>query len=259
MTYVSILKRALLAALIVGVVAGGYLLAVVEPVVDRAIALEESMSADEPAEPADAEHAHDEMPAYTRGEQKGGGSLAMLLFSLALGVCAATLFAWRRHALPGATDFQRSVWLALAGFAAFALVPAVKYPANPPAVGDPDTVGERTLQYVSCIAVSIVLVFALSKLSQALRARLDDVTRIVVVALAAVVVFGVLVAVLPDSPDQIDPAVPAALVWDFRLRSIGGLAIVWIGFGLLFGLLLTRQAATADEPVEAGRLAAAGT
>lgn len=252
MTYASVLKRALVAALVIGVVAGGYLLTVVEPVVDRAITLEEQMAGGAPAEAG-----HHEEPLYTRGEQKGGGSLAIVLFTVVVGLSVGTLFAWRRHVLPGRTDFHRAVWLASMGFVAFALVPAIKYPANPPAVGDPDTVGDRTLQYLSLIAIALVLIVALSRLSLVLRSRLDEIARIVTVAVVAVVAFGALVAVMPDSPDQIDPAVPAALVWEFRLRSFGGLALVWLGFGLLFGLLLTRRPAIADQPHEARRPVAA--
>ncbi|MGE3621792.1 MAG: CbtA family protein [Acidimicrobiia bacterium] len=256
MTYGTVLARALVAALAVGLLAGGYLLTVVEPVVDRAIALEEEMSAAAPAEEA-GEADHHEEPLYTRGEQKGGGGLAMVLFALVLGLAAGTLFAWRRHVLPGATDFHRAVWLAAMGFVAFALVPGIKYPANPPAVGDPDTVGERTLQYVGVIVLSLVLVVALTRLSRVLRATLDDPTRIIAVAAASVVAFGILMAVLPGTPDAIDPAVPAALVWDFRLRSLGGLALLWLGFGLVFGGLLTRVPATAEAP-QGARLAPSG-
>lgn len=246
MTYTDVVKRALIAGLIMSVVTGVYMLTVVEPVVDQAIALEEEMSAAEPAEAATEEGHHDE-PLYTRSQQKGGGVGAMVLYALALGLVFGTVFAWRRHLLPGADDFGRAVWLALMGFAAFGLAPAIKYPANPPAVGDPDTVGERTLQYVSLIVISLVLIVALSHLSKVLRARFDDPTRIVTVAAAAVVLFGVAFIALPGTPDSIDPAVPARLVWDFRLRSAGGLALMWIGFGLVFGWFLTRSSVTTGE------------
>lgn len=244
MTYTWILKRALMAGLLIGVLAGAYMFTVVEPVVERAIALEEEMSAAaEAAVPAeDADHHED--PLYTRTEQQGGGVTAMVLFALAIGLVAGTVYAARRHVLPGTTDFQRAVWLSLVAFVAFALMPGVKYPANPPAVGDPETVGERTVQYVAIVVISVVLVVALSRLSLVLRSKLDDPVRVVAVAVASVVAFGLVVLLLPDTPDAIDPAVPASLVWDFRLRSLGGLALLWVGFGLAFGWLMTR---TSDE------------
>jgi predicted cobalt transporter CbtA len=257
MTYVDVLKRALWAGLIVGIVMGAYMITVVEPVVDRAIALEEQMSA---AEPAVEENGHHEEPLYTRDEQKGGGIGAGLLYSLAIALVFGTVFAWRRHVLPGTNDFTRAVWLAAVGFAVFGLIPAMKYPANPPAVGNPDTVGERTWQYVGLIALSLLLVVGLTHLSKRLRERLDDPSRIIVVAAATVVAFGLAFIVLPGTPDSIDQAVPAALVWDFRLRSVGGLALIWIGFGLAFGWFLTRPSVIdRNDAVEGRPLVASNT
>lgn len=249
MTYTWILKRALMAGLLIGVLSGAYMFTVVEPVVDEAIALEEEMSAAVDADPPAAEaDGHHEDPLYTRAEQQGGGVLAMMLFALALGLVFGTIYAARRHVLPGSTDFQRAVWLALVGFTAFALMPGIKYPANPPAVGDPDTVGERTAQYVAIVVISVVLVIVLARLSLVLRSKLDDPSRVVAVAATAVAAFGLVLLLMPDTPDAIDPAVPAALVWDFRLRSLGGLALLWIGFGLGFGWLLTRVPDESDHP-----------
>ncbi len=246
MTYAGVLKRALLASLIVGLLAGAYMLVAVEPVIDRAIALEEQLSAEGPAGDG---HAHHHEPLYTRGEQKGGGVGAMVLYALALGLVFATVFAWRRHVLPGSNDFTRAVWLAAIGFAVFGLAPAIKYPASPPGVGDPNTVGERTVQYVGLIVVAIVTAIALARISKLLRSRLDDPTRVVVVASIAVVTLALAYLLLPDSPDEIGPAIPAELVWNFRLRSLGGLAITWLGFGLLFGWLLSRPPAAGDGEV----------
>lgn len=244
MTYAGVLKRALLASLIVGLLAGAYMLVAVEPVIDRAIALEEQLSTHVPA---DDGHDHHHEPLYTRGEQKGGGVGAMVLYALALGLVIGTVFAWRRHVLPGATDFVRAVWLAVVGFAVFGLLPAVKYPASPPGVGDPDTVGERTLQYVGLIALALVATIALARLSKLLRSQVDDPTRVVAVASIAVVAFALAYLLLPDSPDEIAAAIPAELVWDFRLRSLGGLAITWLGFGLLFGWFLSRPTVAGDR------------
>ena len=43
----------------------------------------------------------------------------------------------------------------------------------------------------------------------------------------------------PASPDSVPGDIPAALLWDFRLASLGELATLWTVFGLGFGLLLT--------------------
>lgn len=244
MSYTSLLKRALFSALIIGTFMSVYLITVTEPVVDRAIRLEEEMSAQAPHT-----HGDEEAPLFTRSEQKQGGVGAMIIFSLALGTVFATVFAAIRHRLPGNSDFLRTLWLGAVGFGVFGLGPALKYPANPPAVGSPDTVSQRTIQYVSMIVIGLILAFALCRLSTALRKRLSDPSRMLAVAAATVFAFGLAFAVLPGTPDAIDPAVPARLIWDFRVRSLGGLALVWFGFSSVFGLLLDRQVSrvTADS------------
>lgn len=270
MRFSDVLKRALFAALIMGAVMSVHLITVVEPVVDRAIALEEQMSAAEAAPhshadasapsgdaEAAAEASHHEDPLFTRSEQKGGGVGAMVLYALAVGMIFATVFAAIRHRLPGERDFLRSLWLAAVGFGVFGLAPALKYPANPPAVGDPATVNQRTIQYVSLLVIGLILAFALTRLSKVLRSRLDDPSRILAVAVATVAAFTLAFVVLPGSPDSIDPAVPAKLIWDFRVRSLGGLALMWFGFAAVFGWLLERRAETADSPAEHA-LAASG-
>ena len=55
-----------------------------------------------------------------------------------------------------------------AALVCIAVVPFFKYPANPPGVGDPDTVGRRTVLYLALIAVAL----AADGLAVAVRRRL---------------------------------------------------------------------------------------
>lgn len=239
-TYRAVITRALTAGLAVGVLLAGYTFFVVEPTIDEAIALEEQLAAE--AHGDEAGHGHDEDEAvFTRSEQVGGGLAANLIYTVVLSAVFGTVLAAARHRLPGRSDPMRSVWLAAVAFGCVALVPALKYPANPPAVGDPDTVGERTVLWLVLVVVSLILAWALTRLSGRLRGRLDDPTRALVVTAATVIAFGALLAVLPGTPDQIDPRVPAGLVWDFRIRSLGGLALLWAGLGVGLGWLLERD------------------
>ena len=63
-------------------------------------------------------------------------------------------------------------------------------------------------------------------------------------AIAATMATGVLLAVIlvlvPDTPDTIAADIPAAVIWDFRLASLGQLAVLWSGLGLTSGWLLDR-------------------
>lgn len=241
LTYRGVITRALLAGAVVGVVLAGYLFFVVEPQIDAAVALEDRLGAEAHEHPTSEVHDHGDGARFTRSEQVSGGLAANVIYGLVVSAVFGTVFTALRHRLPGRSDLVRSVWLASVAFGAVALMPALKYPPNPPAVGDPETVGARTVLYLALIVASLVLVWLLTRLSGLLRRRLDDPTRIVAVAVLAAVGYGVLLVAFPGNPDTIDPAVPAGLVWDFRIRSIGGLALLWVGLGIGLGWLLERD------------------
>lgn len=240
-TYKTVLSRALAAGAIAAILFGGYLYLVVEPTIDDAIALEEQVAAEPHEHESNAAHPHGEEAMFTRSEQVGGGVAAGAIYALILALVLGTVYAALRHRLPGGSDLARAAWLAAVSFGAVALVPALKYPPNPPAVGDPDTVGERTVLYLALIITGIVLVSLLTRLSGLLRGRLDDPTRIAAVAVGTVVAFGLALVLFPANPDAISPGVPAGLVWDFRIRSVGGLALLFASVGLGLGWLLERD------------------
>lgn len=237
MSYRTVLTRALAAGALAGVLLAGYLLLVTEPLIEDAIALEEQL-AHEAAEAAG--HSHDDA-MFTRSEQVGGGAAASLVYALIASLVFGTVFTALRHRLPGRTDLVRACWLATAAFTAVALVPALKYPPNPPAVGDPDTVGERTVLYLGIIVTSLVLIALVTRASGLLRTRLDEPRRVAAVAALGLLALAVVLVAFPGNPDVIDPAVPAGLVWDFRIRSVGGLALLWTVLGVGLGTLLERQ------------------
>lgn len=248
LTYGSIISRALAVGLVAGVLLALYTWIVVEPTIDEAIALEEALAAAEADAGHDDGHGHshgDEDALFSRPAQVRGGMAATVIYSLALAGIFGTLVAAVRHRFPHLGDLGRCTTLAAIAFGAVALIPGIKYPANPPAVGDPDTVDERTVQYVVLIVVAIALAVGLVRVSGWLRHRVDEATRLVAVTVATVVAYGLALIVLPGTPDAIDPVVPAELVWDFRVRSIGGLALTWAALGLGLGFALDRLAADA--------------
>jgi predicted cobalt transporter CbtA len=241
-TYSVVIKRALIAAVVAGVCMALWAFFVVEPTIDDAIALEEAT-----AQVAGGDHGHDEDPLFTRSQQVGGGVLATVLFAVAVAVVFGTVYATVRHRIPAMSDFTRSIWLAAVAFGTTALFPVLKYPANPPAVGDPDTVNERTIQYVVLVAFGIVAAILLCQLSGWLRTRVDFDHRVIILVAAVIVVYGGALLFFPASPDSIAPEVPAGLIWRFRLQSLGGLALLWTVLGLGFGWLMDRITATETE------------
>ena len=220
--------RRLLKHGVVAGMAGGVALAVVlglagEAPIGRAVALEGGRG-DAP---------------FGRGAQQLGGMVAAVLYGAAVGAVFAVVYAAVRHRLPVADDWRAAVVLAATGFVAVFLLPFLKYPANPPGVGAPDTVGRRTALYLVAIGWSVVATWGGWRAWRALTDRgtslhqAAPVTAAVWVALAAVGL-----AALPGHPDPV--TVPATLLWDFRVSTVGGAAAFWSVMGMVFGWLRVR-------------------
>jgi predicted cobalt transporter CbtA len=226
------------ASLAGGLAAGGaaavFSFVVVEPTVRLALEVEESRAAME-----HGEHSH-EAELVSRGLQQVGGAIAVIVAALLLSVLYAVALTRVRRSSK-LSELTSALVVAGGGFTMFALAPGLKYPANPPAVGDPDTVTERTLLYACAIAIAALTVTALVTIVRTARRRGWSTTRLSwsIVGVVAAGCF-VLFAGLPASPDAIPADVGAGLVWQFRLKSLGTLALLWTTLGLVTGTLLTR-------------------
>ncbi|MGH9011870.1 MAG: CbtA family protein [Acidimicrobiia bacterium] len=242
----GVLIAAVIAGILAGLVASVLLSFTAEPVIDQAIALEESHHA-----AGEAPNAAAEPEVVSRSQQKGFGRFAAYgLGGGAYGVIFGLAFlslrprrggdAWRRALLAGAL---------VAG--AFTVMPFIKYPPNPPAVGDPATISERQWKYLALIFLSLVVLSAAARLSGRLRERqwLDD-ERLIAVGLAIVVPLGLILALLPPFSDPIE--VPANLVWRFRIASLGGNLLLWAVLAVTFGAAAVRRERELTNPVAEG-------
>ncbi len=226
------LRDGALAGLAGGAALALVLLAAGERTISRAIELEQR------AHRAGAA-GHDEV--FSRGVQQVGGVLAALIWGLALGAIFAVAYVALRRRLDTASDWRAAVTLAAVGFATLVLVPFLKYPANPPGVGDPDSVGRRTALFLLVVAWSILSTGAAWRAARVLARRgVPEHLRVPLVGLLYVGLVVLGLAALPGSPGAID--VSATLVWRFRLASLAGTAAFWAVCGLTFGWL--RVAAT---------------
>ncbi|HVM05370.1 MAG TPA: CbtA family protein [Acidimicrobiales bacterium] len=192
---------------------------------------------------ADAVTGHQEM--FSRTVQVVGGMVGSVVYGALLGVVVGVVFAAVRHRLPFRDDWRRAVVLALTGFVTLALVPAVKYPANPPSVGDGVSVGRRTALYLILLACSVVASWSAWRLWRTLAARgVHEPRRAGLVASAYAAMIGVAIVGLPPTPDP--NTAPAQLVWSFRVASLGGALVFWTVTGLTLGWLLVRREARPD-------------
>jgi predicted cobalt transporter CbtA len=235
----AIVGRAVAAGVIGGLLTALFVTLIGEQSIEAAITIEEAVNA--PATSGGEATTAEIVPEVSRSVQIAGGALAVVLYGVLTGVVFGTVLAAVRHRLPMVDDFRRSVLLAGAGFAAVAILPAVKYPANPPAVGDPDTINQRTVAYLTLVAAGLVLAVVSAMVHRRLSRRLDQPTTLTLTALVALAGAVALMLLWPDSPDRIPAGFPADLLWRFRLQSLATLAIQWATLGLGTGWLLTRR------------------
>ena len=146
------------------------------------------------------------------------------------------VFAYFCGRMDSESDLIRSLSLAVALFAGAVLAPFLKYPANPPTVGDPATIGDRTIAYFAMVGLSLLAILAAWYVSKLLKERgASAPVRQVTVGLGLVTV---LIGLMLGLPATTDPGeFPAGLLWSFRLSSLGTQLVLWVGLGVLFGLL----------------------
>lgn len=226
------LRRGLGAGLLAGVLAGLFALLVGEIPVREAIALEEAAASGA----GDAAEV-----VVSRPVQQGMLPVATALVGAAFG----GLFGLG-HALVRAVDGQPIRWATslragAAVWAGVALFPALVYPANPPAVGDPGTIGSRSAWYVAAVGVGLLLVLGGWWLVRRLRARrVTAMVRQVAVGGALLAAGGLAAVLLPANTDPVE--IPAELLWNFRLASIATQALLWLGLTVAYGWMMERAA-----------------
>lgn len=231
------LRRGMAAGLLAGLLAGLFAFAFGEPSVEAAIQIEEaSASSHDHGEEAAGGHSH-EGEIVSRSTQSGVGLFFTTgLFGVTVGGLFGVAYAFFRGRLASTSEWARSLSLAGAIFAGVFLIPFLKYPANPPTVGDPATIGDRTAAYLAMVALSLLVILAAWYAVGALRERGVSVpVRQLAVGLGAAVAVGALFVALPASPDPGD--FPSGLLWSFRLSSLGTQFVFWAGLAVVFGLL----------------------
>jgi hypothetical protein len=156
-----------------------------EPQVEHAIAFETSM------DPAKGEAPE---PEIVSRKSKAASDYCRRLSSR-----AQLLVESSRSSLPSPMDGQPaspralSALLAGLGFVTLAVIPALKYPANPPSAGNPETIGVRTAEFFLLLALSIVAMVLAVKVESLFHKRLGGWNAsLIAVALFVVVITVVL-------------------------------------------------------------------
>jgi hypothetical protein len=233
----AFLVRGLLVGLLAGIAAFLVAHQVGEPHVERAIALEEAGAAAEAHSHDDTTtHDHSDEEQVTEVSRSNQRTWGLATGTLAIGVALGGLVALVSAAAVGRlgrlTPGQSTAVVAAAGFLAVALVPFLKYPATPPAVGNAETIGDRTGYYFAFQLISVVVAVAAVALAVRLWERIGAYQAVVAGAATYVVVVTVAGNLMPTVNEVGD--FPADTLWFFRRASLLTLAALWavLGVGL---------------------------
>ncbi len=228
----AVLKASLVAALAAALIAAAFHFVFTERLIQQAIDLEETVRGP----------AHEEV--VSRPVQRAGLFLGFLLYGVTFGLLLAAVYSAVQRWVPEIGGGRLGLLLALVGGWSVAVFPFLKYPANPPAVGDPATIYYRQRLYLGIIGLSIagaVAAFAVDRtLARFRERRLGRGRRLLLVLALYGGYAAAIYLVMPSNPDPIP--LPMDLVWSFRAFSLAGLVLFWLVLGALAALLLGRQA-----------------
>ncbi|ESP99604.1 Hypothetical protein B591_07800 [Streptomyces sp. GBA 94-10 4N24] len=234
LTVRALLVRGMLAGLAAGVAALLVAYFLGESRVDAAIALEEHAAG------GHHDHGGGEEEIVSRAMQATGGlATGVLVFGVAIGGVAAVAFCVALGRIGRFGPRATAAFVALGGLIALYVVPFLKYPANPPAVGDGDTIGRRTALFFLLVLLSVLLTVGAVLLGRRLAPRLGN-WNAAVAAGAAFLLAVTLAYVFLPSYNEVGTDFPGQLLWQFRLATLAVQAVLWAVFGLVFGALAER-------------------
>ncbi|GAA2371163.1 CbtA family protein [Dactylosporangium salmoneum] len=209
------------------------------------------------------EHEHELFSRTIQGNV--GIGVGMIAFGLAMGALFAVAYAVCLGRVGNLRPRSLAALLAGAGFLTLYLVPFLKYPANPPAIGHEETIGQRSAFYLIMVLASVLFLILAVVLGQRLKPRFGTWNATLLAAGAFVVVTGVLMALLPafgelssnvaeyglhatETPlplrdpkgNIVFPGFDADLLFEFRLYTVGAQLLLWTVIGLVFAPLAER-------------------
>jgi hypothetical protein len=261
MTTGSLLWRGMIVGFVAALLSFSFLKIAGEPAVDRAIAFETAMDRAKAKAEFDAAVAKGEKPPPVEDEpelvsrpvQAGIGLFTgVTVYNLAFGGLFALAFAILYGRIGDWSPRVTAGVIALSGFLAVYAIPILKYPANPPSIGNPDTIGLRTAIYFGMMLLSFASMIAAWNVRNRLVDQLGAWNATLIgaaVFLVAAVIFGLAMPPL----DEVPGGFPAVVLWQFRMASLGAQAIMWTVLGLGFGAWIEHDFAQGKQ----GRLRAA--
>lgn len=231
----TLLVRGMLAGLVAGVFALAVAWSLGEPHIDAAIAHEEAQ-----AHEHGSGHGHEEEEVVSRSAQSTAGlATGVVVYGVAVGGIAALAFSFALGRVGRFGPRATAALLAGAAFVSVYLVPFLKYPANPPSVGDPASLDQRTALFFLMVLLSVLLAVAATIAGRRMAPRLGNWNASVAAGLGFVAAVGLAYAFLP-SLSELPEDFPGMLLWRFRISTLAVQLVLWTAFGLTFGHLAER-------------------
>jgi predicted cobalt transporter CbtA len=238
----ALLVRGMLVGFLAGLLVFSFAKVFGEPQVDRAIAFESAMDeAKMKADLAKGIHDMEEPELVSRPMQASWGLLTgVMTYCTAFGGLFALVFAFAYGRVSGLGPRAVSALLALTGIISLYIVPNLKYPANPPSVGHPDTIGIRTGLYFAMMLLSVAAMVGAAILRKRLAPK-HGAWNAALIASGVYIVAVIIVAALLPPINEVPSDFPAVVLWHFRIDSLAMQAIMWSTLGLVFGALTERD------------------
>src|SRR5215213_3539882 len=217
----------MLVGLLAGLAAFGFARWKGEPAVHKAVAFESYVDANAHHD-GGREPRHEE-PVSRSVQGSAGLGTGAILYGVAMGGIFALVFTVAYGRIGLRTAKGTAALLGLLAFIAICLVPLLKYPPNPPAVGQEDTIGKRTVLYLVMVLLSVAAIVAAVVVRRRLLPRFGGWNATLLVAAGYLVAMGLCYLLLPgidEVPQQGLPGVvgavtdagvtfPPAVLWNF--------------------------------------------
>ena len=220
----------LLSGAIAGTLLGLINQVVVEPYIDKAIGIQDqvAINARQVIDPVQESH--------YRMWQKGGEIVAATIYGISLSALFGVVFAYSRNSklLPRSNNKVKAIVLAGIMFFVLFLVPSLKYPANPPGVGDPRTIYLREDLYVGFIlssgftALGLAFVYRKFENNNSLRSK-----KKLMLPLIYAMVMVIAYVSFPPNPDKV--TIPMDLLTSFRIAGAFTIGIFWWLMAVILG------------------------
>jgi hypothetical protein len=233
----NLVLRGFIVGIFAGLLAFGWAKLFAEPSIGTAIQFE---SAQDEAKAAAAAAAGKQPEAetpeiFSRTVQSGIGLLTgLVVIGAGIGCVLAIMFAFANGRVGDLGPGPTAALLAFLALVSVYVIPSLKYPANPPSVGEPETIKYRTGLYFLMMAISIASMMGAYLLRRRLAARLGSWNGSLIAIAAYLVVIGFFFFILPGI-NEVPPTFPAVTLWNFRIASLSTQIVLWGTVAVMFG------------------------